>query len=57
MPTMKLTDRTIKSLPIPATDRIDYFDSVLPSFGVRVSHTGRKAFFVMYRTGDQQRRD
>ncbi len=47
MPVLKLTDLTVKAL---ATEKgqEDFFDSVLPTFGVRVTSRGTKSFFVMY---------
>lgn len=42
----KLTDVCVQNLPIPATGQVDYWDTVLPSFGVRVSNGGTKTFFV-----------
>lgn len=54
MPTLRLTDRTIRSLK--AGSRAEYFDSSLPGFGVRVNPTGRKAFVLRYRTAAREHR-
>lgn len=39
----------MKSLPAPERGQIDYFDLLLPAFGVRVSYAGSRSFFVMTR--------
>lgn len=45
-----LTDRFMTSVKIPAPpERIDYWDTKLRGFGVRVSYGGSKTFQVMYR--------
>lgn len=51
MPTKKLSDLTVKALPVPATGQTDYFDTLLPSFGVRVSYGGAKTWFLATRIG------
>lgn len=56
MPKLKLTDATLKSLKAPAVGQADYFDTLLPSFGVRVSAKGQKTFFVFDRVGGKLRR-
>lgn len=59
MPILKLTDRSVKakaSKP-PAAGRVDYFDSILPAFGLRVSATGAASWFVFYRVDGKQVRD
>ena len=57
MPRIKLTDRTLKTI---YTDRsIEEFvdeDFSHGEFGVRVSSTGRKAFFLRYRVNGKRRR-
>src|SRR5262245_43599038 len=57
MPVLKLSDRTVKALKPPASGRVDYFDKVLPSFGIRLSSTGAASWFVYYRVDGQQVRD
>lgn len=54
MPTLALTDRGLRSLT--ATQRTDYWDDAMPSFGVRVSPQGHKAFVLMYRVNGKQER-
>jgi integrase len=45
-----LTDRTLRALkPAPEGKRVVIWDAALPSFGVRVTDTGRASFFVMRR--------
>lgn len=51
MPTTKLTQVAIERLRPPATGRVEYFDTQLPAFGLRISATGRKSWIVMYRVG------
>ena len=46
---MKLTDLGVKKLPAPSNAQVDYFDTLLPAFGVRVSPKGTKTYFVMTR--------
>jgi hypothetical protein len=58
MPRRKLTDQTIKSLVAnPAKVRTDYFDRLLPGFGLRVSPAGTASWFVFYRLDSKQVRD
>src|SRR5215211_2009046 len=45
-----LTDRALRNLkPAPAGKRLVIWDSALPSFGIRVTDTGKASFFVMRR--------
>ncbi len=53
MPTIHLTDIALKALK-PATAQIDYYCDQQSNFGVRVSPSGTKSFFV--RVGDKRRR-
>lgn len=46
----KLTKSLVASIPAPASGSSFAWDSVLPSFGVRASYTGRKTFIMRYRT-------
>lgn len=48
MPTLNLTDRTIRGLR-EEEDRTEYYDTTLPGFGVRVTRAGRKTFILRYR--------
>src|SRR5271170_1154201 len=54
MPTLKLTQAAIVKLPAPAAGRVEYWDSLLPGFGIRIAaaRPGReplKTWQVMYR--------
>jgi integrase len=46
---VKFTQVAVDRLKPPASGRIEYFDSQLPAFGLRISATGRKSWIVMYR--------
>lgn len=58
MPILKLSDKGMAALKLPPEGQaqIDYWDSLTPSFGVRVSRGGRKAFFVATRIDGRLRR-
>lgn len=51
MPTVKLTQVAVDRLNPPAAGRVEYFDTQLPAFGLRISATGRKSWIVMHRVG------
>lgn len=53
MPTIHLTDIALKALK-PTTAQVDYYCDQQSNFGVRVSPSGTKSFFV--RIGDKRRR-
>jgi integrase len=53
----KLTQGGVESLNPPAIGREEHWDSLLPGFGLRVSHTGRKTWMTMYRVGGKQVRE
>jgi integrase len=53
MPTIHLTDIALKALK-PAMAQVDYYCDQQSNFGVRVSPSGTKSFFV--RVGDKRRR-
>jgi integrase len=55
MPKIKLTHRGIEQLTAGKW-LTDYLDDTLTGFGVRVHHTGRKAFFVRYDLGTGRKR-
>jgi len=48
---VKLTQVAVDRLRPPESGRIEYFDTQLPAFGLRISATGRKSWIVMYRVG------
>jgi hypothetical protein len=57
MPTQELkSDRAVTALPVPQVGQIDYWDALLPAFGVRVGHGGRKSFIVATRVNGKFRR-
>jgi len=49
MPRKKLTAAAVDKLKPPLVGQVDYFDAHLPSFGLRISYSGTKAWFVMAR--------
>jgi integrase len=55
-PKTRLTAAKIKFLKPTPGAQVDYYDSVLPGFLVRVSPTGAMSFGVVYRRGDKVRR-
>ena len=52
----KLDSRIVEYLKVPGPKRVDVWDTVLQGFGVRVSPTGRKAWFVTVRVHARQKR-
>ena len=56
MPCINFTVRKIDSLRAPDRGQVDYWDTGLPGFGIRVSQGGRKSWIVMYRVGRRKRR-
>ena len=56
MPCINFTVRKIDSLRAPDRGQVDYWDTGLPGFGIRVSQGGRKSWVVMYRVGRRKRR-
>ena len=57
-PTMaeKLTDKAIKSLPIPSSGNRITYDSGVRGFGVRTTSAGARSFVLNYRAGGRERR-
>ena len=49
MPRHKLTDAFLRTVKTPAEGQTEYWDTLTPGFGVRVSYGGRKAFGVLTR--------
>ena len=49
MPSLKITSAAANRLKCPEKGQIEYFDELLPSFGLRLSYSGTKSWFVMTR--------
>ena len=56
MPTVKFTARSLDALKHPAEGRVEYWDADRPSFGLRISESGRKTWCVLYRYRGRLRR-
>jgi integrase len=52
----KLTSKTVEHLKALGPKRLDVWDTALQGFGVRISPTGRKAWFVMVRPHGRPKR-
>jgi integrase len=63
MPTIKLTQAAVERLRPPASGRVEYWDSQLPGFGLRVSaprpgsKDGRRTWQAMYRVNGRLARE
>ena len=55
MPKLKLTDKGVRGLK-PGGEAIDYWDTILPGFAVRVGTSGAKSFFVGVRIKGKYKR-
>lgn len=55
MPALRFTDRAVRGFDATGA-RLDFWDLQLPGFGVRVTESGRKTWFVRYRIAGKQRR-
>jgi integrase len=49
MPRNKLTDAFVRNANSPAEGQVEYWDTLTPGFGLRVSYGGRRAFVVLTR--------
>ncbi|WP_048710734.1 tyrosine-type recombinase/integrase [Microvirga massiliensis] len=49
MPKLRLTAAAVDRFQPPAKGQVEYYDAHLPAFGLRVSYSGAKAWFVMTR--------
>jgi integrase len=52
---MKLTNATVRALPLPPTGNKVHYDDDLPGYGARVTAAGVKAFVITYRVRSTQR--
>jgi integrase len=52
----KLSPKLVEHLKAPGPKRMDVWDTALQCFGMRVSLTGRKTWFVIVRAGGRQKR-
>lgn len=57
IPKIALTQRAVDAMRPPASGRVEYFDRMLPGFGLRVAAGGRKSWFVMYRVNGKKVRE
>jgi len=46
---MKLTDRAVTRLKLPASGKLDVWDLTLPAFGIQLRATGRRAWIIAVR--------
>jgi integrase len=51
----RLTDRTVRALPVPATGTRKYRDRDLTGFAIQVTAAGHRAFCLIYRLGGRER--
>jgi uncharacterized membrane protein/PAS domain-containing protein len=56
MPRLRLDDTRLDELPVPSSGQIDYWDPVLPGFGLRVSQGGTRAWVMMVREAGRKHR-
>ncbi|MBW4091907.1 MAG: tyrosine-type recombinase/integrase [Proteobacteria bacterium] len=56
MSKIRLTQVAVDKVRPPAAGRVELFDTHLPGFGLRVSATGAKSWFLFYRAAGRQRR-
>ena len=56
MPKQKFSDKSLHALKAPASGQVDYWDTLLSGFGIRVGHGGKKTFQVGTRVNGRYRR-
>ena len=49
MPKLRLTATAVRRFQPPNAGQVEYYDTHLPAFGMRVSYSGTKSWFVMTR--------
>ena len=55
MPTLRLTEAAIQRFKKPQAGQVEYFDSLLPAFGLRFSYGGSRTWFVTCRVAGQSK--
>jgi integrase len=53
---IKLTDRLVRGLPVPAIGKRTYYDAEISGFGCRVYASGARTFILRYRTHTRRER-
>ena len=56
MPSTKLTELSIAKMRPPKAGRVEWFDTLLPGFGLRITARGAKSWVLMTRVHGKQRR-
>ena len=56
MSRLRLTDAAVRRLRPPKRGQAEYFDELLPSFGLRLSYSGARSWIVMTRVNRELRR-
>lgn len=57
MAKVRLTEKTLNRKPPPAKEKyMELWDTILPGFGLRIGHGGRRAFMLITRVNGRQRR-
>src|SRR3954469_18011989 len=54
--TTRLTDRTIRALPVSVTGAVITYDADLPGFGIRITAKGVRSFVLNYVVNGRERR-
>lgn len=54
MPTIKLTQRAVDALKAPKKGRVEYFDTTLPGFALRITDSGHKSWVAFLRVNRKQ---
>ena len=49
MPKLRLTATAVERFQPPKAGQVEYYDTHLPAFGLRISYSGTKSWFVMTR--------